>query len=92
MRRHFSKSALSIAAAQALLLCAGGAAAQAPAAASAPASAASQADTPDTVQNVVVSGHHQQNATARADASYSSNLPCNIFDFVMIQQCFEIIG
>ncbi|MBW8902103.1 MAG: TonB-dependent receptor, partial [Massilia sp.] len=61
MRRHFSKSALSVAAAQALLLCAGGAAAQttaAPAAkaASAPASAASQADNVGEVQSVVVSG------------------------------------
>jgi TonB-dependent receptor len=66
MRRHFSKSALSIAAAQALLLCAGGAAAQAPAAASAPASAASQADTPDTVQNVVVSGQRAALQSAQA--------------------------
>jgi TonB-dependent receptor len=67
MRRHFSKSALSIAAAQALLLCAGGAAAQgAPAAAAAPASAASQADSADSVQKVVVSGQRAALQSAQA--------------------------
>jgi len=71
MRRHFSKSTLSIAAAQALLFCAGGAVAQttaAPAAgaASAPASAASQASNVGEVQSVVVSGQRAALQSAQA--------------------------
>jgi len=71
MRRHFSKSTVSVAAAQALLLCAGGAIAQtsaAPAAksASAPASAASQADGDGEVQSVVVSGQRAALQSAQA--------------------------
>jgi len=71
MRRHFSKSTLSIAAAQALLFCAGGAVAQttaAPAAgaASAPASAASQASNVGEVQSVAVSGQRAALQSAQA--------------------------
>lgn len=68
MRRHFSKSTLSIAAAQALVLCAGGALAQTPAApaASAPASAASQAEGEGGSQTVVVSGQRAALQSAQA--------------------------
>jgi len=69
MRRHFSNSTLSIAAAQALMFCASGAVAQtaaAPAAASAPASAASQAGGADGVQKVVVTGQRAALQSAQA--------------------------
>jgi TonB-dependent receptor len=71
MRRHFRKSTLSMAAAQALVLCAGTAMAQEAAtppasAASSPSPAASQADKAEPVQSVVVTGQRAALQSAQA--------------------------